>query len=33
MINWQAHNIANIPSGYQVAVADINWVAKLTSWG
>ena len=24
MVRWQAHNIAKIPSGYQVAVADVN---------
>jgi hypothetical protein len=24
MVRWQAHTIAEIPNGYQVAVADVN---------
>jgi hypothetical protein len=29
MVRWQAHTIAKIPNGYQVAVADVNGDGKL----
>ena len=29
MVRWQAHTIAQIPNGYQVAVADVNGDGKL----
>jgi hypothetical protein len=29
MVRWQAHSIAKIPHGYQVAVADVNGDGKL----
>ncbi|HEY1211131.1 MAG TPA: FG-GAP repeat protein, partial [Terracidiphilus sp.] len=28
MVRWQAHTIAKIPNGYQVAVADVNGNGK-----
>ena len=28
MLRWQAHHVANIPNGYQVAVADLNGDGK-----
>ena len=29
MVQWQAHTVAKIPSGYQVAVADVNGDGRL----
>jgi len=29
MVQWQAHTVAQIPSGYQVAVADVNGDGRL----
>ena len=29
MIRWQAHEVAKIPAGYQVAVADVNGDGRL----
>jgi len=29
MVRWQAHTVAEIPSGYQVAVADVNDDGRL----
>ena len=29
MIHWQTHNVAEIPDGYQVAVADVNGDGRL----
>ena len=33
MIQWQAHEVAKIPEGYQVAVADVNGDGRLDILG